>query len=183
MHQQKTLFWRGKATTVASWLLLAPAKSHGAHHFPLRPEPGLPWTPVIRARCAGMSVRWTSFTCEVRSRYKHYSIEWVSWYILVANMGRLPHSFSPPPHSRGNYFLDVQVANGCGLVPPYSSSSAHSRTSSQYLQPVISPLRLTPQDDTTRVQLQRQRLKEQHATILVTKNIPGLKTSAGKFKN
>ncbi|KAK5132425.1 hypothetical protein LTR08_009108 [Meristemomyces frigidus] len=95
-------------------------------------------------------------------------------------MGRLHYSFSPPPHSRASHFLDVQLANGSGLVPPCSSSS-HSRTSSQYLPPAISPLRLPPVDDSTQVQLQRQRSREQHSTVLVSKTIPGFKTSAAFF--
>lgn len=81
---------------------------------------------------------------------------------MVAAMGR--HYMHP--HSR--HFLDIQLANGNGHISPF-----------QLEQPVIPPLRLTPRDDSTRVQLQRQRLKEQHATAIVSKTIPGFKTSAG----
>lgn len=77
-------------------------------------------------------------------------------------MGR--HHLYPRSH-----FLDIQLANGNGFV-------SHS----QQFPPAISPLRLTPRDDSTRVQLQKQVLKEQHATAIVSKTIPGFKTSAGE---
>ncbi|KAK5121821.1 hypothetical protein LTR85_004696 [Meristemomyces frigidus] len=78
-------------------------------------------------------------------------------------MGR--HHLYPRSH-----LLDIQLANGNGFV-------AHP----QQLPPAIPPLRLTPRDDSTRIQLQRQVLKEQHASAIVSKTIPGFKTSAAFF--
>ncbi|TKA76874.1 hypothetical protein B0A55_03196 [Friedmanniomyces simplex] len=84
--------------------------------------------------------------------------------------------------------LHIQLANGgFGYGPPYSSSKHHQQ---QHQPPqevsvgVPSLLRLTPREDSTRVQLQRQRLRDQHAGgggSVVSKNIPGFKTSAGRF--
>ncbi|TKA47355.1 hypothetical protein B0A55_13574, partial [Friedmanniomyces simplex] len=84
--------------------------------------------------------------------------------------------------------LHIQLANGgFGYGPPYSSSKHHQQ---QHQPPqevsvgVPSLLRLTPREDSTRVQLQRQRLRDQHAGgggSVVSKNIPGFKTSAAFF--
>lgn len=71
-------------------------------------------------------------------------------------MGRL--------HPKG-HFLDIPLANGHG----------HSRSLSS-----IAPLQLsTTREESTRVQLQRQRLSEQHHAIVVSQKVPGFKTSAG----
>jgi hypothetical protein len=82
-------------------------------------------------------------------------------------MGRHLQTIGPGP--RHHYLLDVQLANGNGHV-----------SATKALRPDISPLRLTPREETTRVQLQRQRLKEQHRGAIVSKTIPGFKTSAGR---
>jgi len=76
-------------------------------------------------------------------------------------------------HPNRSSFLDLQVANGDGYFSLYHSQQL----------PAISPLRLEPRDDTPRVQLQRQRWREQHATAVVSKTIPGLKTSAGRYSS
>jgi len=79
-----------------------------------------------------------------------------------------------PPTSR--HLLDVQIAhNG------YNNLSVPSSQKHRQRPPVIEPLYLTPSDESTRTQLQRQRLKEQHATAVVTKSIPGFQTSAAFF--
>ena len=79
-----------------------------------------------------------------------------------------------PPTSR--HLLDVQIAhNG------YNNLSVPSSQKHRQRPPVIEPLYLTPSDESTRTQLQRQRLKEQHATAVVTKSIPGFQTSAGRY--
>lgn len=77
-----------------------------------------------------------------------------------------------------NRFLDVTTA-ATATNGSYSSSLVeYSRTLS-----TISPLTLSPpvqpvyREEPTRVQLQRQRLKEQHANA---SRIPGFKTSAGE---
>lgn len=68
-----------------------------------------------------------------------------------------------------SHFLDIPLANG--FAPP---SSRH-----HFAAPP--PLHLTSnsREDTTRVQLQKQRLHEQHHAIVVSQKIPGFKTSAG----
>ena len=70
-----------------------------------------------------------------------------------------------------NRFLDVQLANGNGYV--------HHGYASLHVDSAISPLRLNTRDDSTRVQLQSQRLKEQRTAAVVGSKIPGYKTSAG----
>ena len=62
-------------------------------------------------------------------------------------------------------FLDVPLAN--------AHAYSHSRNLS-----AVSPLYLTSRDESTRVQLQKERLKREHA-IIVSHRIPGFKTSAG----
>ena len=64
------------------------------------------------------------------------------------------------------HFLDIQLANG--HLP------AHSRSLS-----TVAPLFLTSREESTRVQLQKQRLTEQHHAVVVSQKIPGFKTSAG----
>lgn len=68
---------------------------------------------------------------------------------------------------RFNSFLDVQLANGHTNGKPAAFASS------------ISPLRLSSSDDSTRVQLQKQRLREEHARQRFGDSIPGFKTSAG----
>ena len=68
-----------------------------------------------------------------------------------------------------SHFLDIPLANG--FAPP---SARHNHVVAA--QP---PLHLTSREDTTRVQLQKQRLHEQHHAIVVRQRIPGFKTSAG----
>jgi len=58
------------------------------------------------------------------------------------------------------------------------ANESHGYPSTRALS-AVPALRLTGRDDSTRVQLQRQRLRDQHATAIVSKNIPGFKTSAG----
>lgn len=43
----------------------------------------------------------------------------------------------------------------------------------------IPPLHLISREESTRVQLQKQRLSEQHHAVIVSQKIPGFKTSAG----
>ncbi|KAM3424367.1 hypothetical protein BST61_g11095 [Cercospora zeina] len=94
-------------------------------------------------------------------------------------MGRFQHSKA--------HFLDIHHANAA-----YSSSSSTTTTTTTWQPPpshiysastsYITPLRLAPREETTRISLQRQRYHEQHARTLVsTSSIPGLKTSAAFF--
>ena len=77
-------------------------------------------------------------------------------------MGRLHHN---------RHFLDIPLANG-------NVTSAHSRNLSSVA--AVTPLHLTSsREDSTRVQLQKQRLKEEHHAVIVSPTIPGFKTSAG----
>jgi hypothetical protein len=90
-------------------------------------------------------------------------------------MGRL--------HPIRHHFLDVQLANGL----PYSSSSYTnpSSTADGTLRKFSSvpPLNLSgSRGENTRVQLQRQRLREQQHAIVVSQKLPGLKTSAGTLE-
>lgn len=77
---------------------------------------------------------------------------------------------------RSRHFLDIDLANGYAngysYVAPATRPPAVQNTAS---------LRVTLREDSTRVQLQKQRVKEQHAAVLVGKNIPGFKTSAAFF--
>lgn len=66
-----------------------------------------------------------------------------------------------------SHFLDIPLANG--FAPPPSSRHVSS----------VPPLHLSSREDSTRVQLQKQRLSEQHHAIVVSQKIPGFKTSAG----
>lgn len=81
-------------------------------------------------------------------------------------------------HSRPQY-LDVPLTND-------HHGHHHAKTSSIILaaksRPLISPLQLPPREESTRVQLQHQLLREQQSTAVVPINghlLPGLKTSAG----
>jgi hypothetical protein len=95
------------------------------------------------------------------------------------------HSFSSSRASKAS-FLDVELANGLVEEGSFFSSflvSQHiSSTTTQVLQPTstIAPLRLVSREESTRVQLQKQRIKEQHRVQLVGNKIPGFKTSASK---
>lgn len=80
-------------------------------------------------------------------------------------------------YPQNRHLLDVQIVTG--NTHGCLSSSSQQQQQRPHPPAVIEPLRLTPRDETTRVQLQRQRLKEQHATAIVSKTIPGYKTSAG----
>ncbi|KAK5112604.1 hypothetical protein LTR62_003918 [Meristemomyces frigidus] len=99
-------------------------------------------------------------------------------------MGRTTHHLHPPPPlhvqaANHSYFSPATVngnGNGTFLSAPPAQQHQQSVNGS-----AISPLRLTPRDDSTRVQLQRQRLKDQTASVIVSKTIPGLKTSAAFF--
>ena len=66
-------------------------------------------------------------------------------------------------------FLDIQIANGYHPSPTKQQQAA--------------TLHLSPpqREDSTRVQLQKQRLSEQHHAIVVSQKIPGIKTSAGGY--
>jgi hypothetical protein len=80
-------------------------------------------------------------------------------------MGRL--------HPARHHFLDVQLANGYGHFDGLRNFSTSSSVPS---------LQLDSKEDSTRVQLQKQKLREQqqHAIIVTqTQKIPGIKTSAG----
>lgn len=101
-------------------------------------------------------------------------------------MGR----FQPKAH-----FLDVSLANGGHHSTTYTTTTTTTTTTSApiyssyfagAIKPEITHLRLSPpREDSTRVQLQKQRLKEQqhHAKQLVSTTIPGYKTSAGMYHN
>ncbi|KAK1060287.1 hypothetical protein LTR74_012007 [Friedmanniomyces endolithicus] len=87
--------------------------------------------------------------------------------------------------------LHIQLANtnfngGFGYAdhPSFTSASAASKQSQQHehQQFQLPALRVTPREDSTIVQLQRQRLRDQYAVAgVVGKNIPGFKTSAAFF--
>ncbi len=68
------------------------------------------------------------------------------------------------------HFLDIPLANG---FVPYAPSSR------QNFSNAVPPLYLNPREESTRVQLQKQRLEEQHHAMVVSQKIPGFKTSAG----
>ncbi|UJO20720.1 uncharacterized protein CLAFUR5_10958 [Fulvia fulva] len=99
---------------------------------------------------------------------------------LIA-MGRLSH----PKAS----FLDVHLANGhSSTTTTTTTTTTIFETVENYFPPVfksdITPLRLAPppREESTRVQLQRQRLREQHKRQhSVSTTIPGIKTSAAFF--
>ncbi|KAF2166107.1 hypothetical protein M409DRAFT_66978 [Zasmidium cellare ATCC 36951] len=98
-------------------------------------------------------------------------------------MGR----FQPKAH-----FLDVHLANGGHHSTTLTTTTTTTTTTSApiyssyfagAIKPEITHLRLSPpREESTRVQLQKQRLKEQqHAKQLVSTTIPGYKTSAAFF--
>ncbi|KAK1032259.1 hypothetical protein LTR33_016852, partial [Friedmanniomyces endolithicus] len=84
--------------------------------------------------------------------------------------------------------LHIQLANnnfnggfGYASHPSFTSASAASKQPQQHphQQFQLPALRVTPREDSTIVQLQRQRLRDQYAVAgVVSKNIPGFKTSA-----
>lgn len=83
--------------------------------------------------------------------------------------------------------IDVQLANGHSRNS--STSTATATVSSASYIPVTTsllssttPLRLAPKDEPTRIQLQKQRLREQHVRAPVSAAIPGFKTSAGMLE-
>lgn len=86
--------------------------------------------------------------------------------------------------------IDVQLANGHSRSSSSSTSTATTTAlnSANYLPVTTSllssttPLRLAPRDEPTRVQLQKQRLREQHAKVPVSAAIPGFKASAGMLE-
>ena len=65
----------------------------------------------------------------------------------------------------GRQFLDIPLANG---------NSATSSSGGPLLH-----LNTTAREESTRVQLHKQRLKESHHAVIVSQKIPGFKTSAG----
>lgn len=82
--------------------------------------------------------------------------------------------------SVSRHFLDIHIANssaggggsGYGSVPSTTTTTTIKQPSTLQLSP--------PQkEDSTRVQLQKQRLSEQQHAIVVSQKIPGFKTSAG----
>ena len=84
-----------------------------------------------------------------------------------------------PNSGNGRQFLDIPLANGHAR----SASTANLEPSLQLSTTTAASLR----EESTRVQLQKQRLKEQeqqarHATVVVSRRIPGYKTSAGTLK-
>ena len=89
---------------------------------------------------------------------------------FAAAMGRLHHA------SARQHFLDLPLANAY----THTVSSTHPHSVSERSLPSVTPLYLTSQEESTRVQLQKQRLREQHHAIVVSQRIPGLKTSAGE---
>ncbi|EME40989.1 hypothetical protein DOTSEDRAFT_74514 [Dothistroma septosporum NZE10] len=99
---------------------------------------------------------------------------------LPLAMGRL----HPKAH-----FLDVHLANGHSSTAATTTTTTTTfETVGNFFPPVfrsdITPLHLAPpaREESTRVQLQRQRLREQHARQQsVSTTIPGIKTSAAFF--
>ena len=88
--------------------------------------------------------------------------------------------------------LHIQLANGNAGSSSSASGFFNGNGSNTVHQPNnhgnhgISPLRLTPRDESTRVQLQKQRLQEQQraaSAALVSRNIPGFRTSAGRWES
>lgn len=73
--------------------------------------------------------------------------------------------------------LDIQLAND---GRPHRQQQQQQQQQQQS-QPAKKVLHLSPpqREDSTRVQLQKQRLSEQHHAIVVSQAIPGIKTSAG----
>lgn len=93
------------------------------------------------------------------------------------------HSHRPPP-------LSLDPSTGV-LLPAAKRSTAPPLV----VEPVIAPvnnrgtsfppalsIRPPTKAESTRVQLQRQRLREQHAAVVVSQRLPGLKTSTGKSR-
>jgi hypothetical protein len=85
---------------------------------------------------------------------------------------------------------DGYVGYGGSYIVPSSAAShlnnrnVRSTSTAQLLPPpAITTLRLTGREDFTRVQLQKQRVGEQHhySASVVGDRIPGFKTSAGKL--
>lgn len=83
-------------------------------------------------------------------------------------------------------FLDLQLANNAGYSTTTTTtwqppSHLYSTATTDY----ISPLKLAPREEITRVSLislQHQRYQEQHTKALVNRStIPGFKTSAGMY--
>lgn len=86
--------------------------------------------------------------------------------------------------------IDVQLANGHSRSSSSSTTAATTTLNSANYIPVTTsllssttPLRLAPRDEPTRVQLQKQRLREQHVKAPVSAAIPGFKASAGEYNN
>lgn len=82
-------------------------------------------------------------------------------------------------HPNRHDFLDIRLANGFGQssggLANFSSSSAP-----------VPPLHLTSKEDSTRVQLQKQKLREQHQHAIIvaqTQKIPGVKTTGGTHES
>ncbi|SMY28010.1 unnamed protein product [Zymoseptoria tritici ST99CH_1A5] len=95
-------------------------------------------------------------------------------------------------HSKPYFDLDVGLANSAHSRNTSSSSTTTSSSVFQQLSSSIpvttslsftTPLKIAPTPEPTRVQLQRQRLQEQHARTPVSKarTIPAFKTSAAFF--
>ncbi|KAI5362766.1 putative GNAT domain, acyl-CoA N-acyltransferase [Septoria linicola] len=83
-----------------------------------------------------------------------------------------------------SHFLDVQLANGYSTSTTTTTTTTWQPHSHIYSASTsyITPLKLAPREETTRISLQRQRYQEQHAKTLVSAStIPGLKTSAAFF--
>ncbi|KAF2771456.1 hypothetical protein EJ03DRAFT_325510 [Teratosphaeria nubilosa] len=84
----------------------------------------------------------------------------------------------------GHRFLDVHLTNnGGGHVASHHSKSFCNATDYTLSLPHSIPhLRLEPHiEESTRVQLHRQKLKEQHRSALISKAVPGFRTSAAFF--
>lgn len=84
--------------------------------------------------------------------------------------------------------IDVQLANGHSRSSSSSTTtatvnSANSLPVTTSLLSTTTPLRLAVRDEPTRVQLQKQRLREQHVKAPVSAAIPGFKASAGEYIN
>lgn len=88
-------------------------------------------------------------------------------------------------HPKAGHFLDLQSAGyyASSTTTTTTTTASSSLHSYSYSTSYITPLRLAPRDESTRISLQRQRIQENnHAKALVNAStIPGLKTSAGEY--
>ena len=76
-----------------------------------------------------------------------------------------------------NRLLDIPLANGHGRSHSRNLSAAAAAPEALHLTTSPSSSR----EESTRVRLQKQRLREQHHAVVIGHRIPGYKTSAGMF--